>query len=32
MTKKQPIADKMKRKAYEKELRKLQTKLCRLQA
>jgi polyphosphate kinase 2 len=31
MTKKQPIADKMKRKAYEKELRKLQTKLCRLQ-
>ena len=32
MTKKQPTADKMKRKAYEKELRKLQTKLCRLQA
>ena len=32
MTKKQPTADKMKRKAYEKELRKLQIKLCRLQA
>jgi polyphosphate kinase len=32
MTKKQPIADKMKRKAYEKELHKLQVKLCNLQA
>jgi polyphosphate kinase 2 len=31
MSKKQPIAGKMKRKAYEKELHKLQIKLCRLQ-